>query len=307
MRFGKGILASLAVTGIGAKLYYDYAQVQSGGFQMTGKSAIAKTDMQRDVVYLYAFPWIGFGQLSPFVLKTETYLRLTNTPYVRISTTDPNVSQTGRLPTMIYNGEEVPDSQYINEFIAKERQPTLDEGLTSEQHAIGHAVRRVMENSVWNNERCIMVDNTPKVTEFVKEQLALPEAIVKGVLNGFRKQIISTLNTMGNGDLTDEQYHAEYLKDIQSIETFLGDKKFVVSDEKPTSYDCNAYTILKFTQRIHDEMEVRNCPAANHFAESEALKSYVKRMDDVAFPDMSTVLETRKDAVASYLGAPSHA
>lgn len=55
---------------------------------------------------------------SPFALKLETYLRMANIPY-QIDNSYPYSVNKGKTPWITFNGENVADSQFCIEFLAR--------------------------------------------------------------------------------------------------------------------------------------------------------------------------------------------
>ena len=56
----------------------------------------------------------------------------------------------GKLPCIEIDGEQVADSGFCVRYLEKRFSVTLDEGLSEEQLAIGHAVLRMIEeNTYW--------------------------------------------------------------------------------------------------------------------------------------------------------------
>lgn len=72
----------------------------------------------KDVVVLHGFPeGVTCPNISPFVLKLETYLRMAKIPY-EVDKTDP-ISVKGKSPWITLNGEHIADSQLCVEYLAK--------------------------------------------------------------------------------------------------------------------------------------------------------------------------------------------
>jgi hypothetical protein len=100
-----------------------------------------------------------------------------------------------------------------------------------------------------------------------------------------RPSVIKMLNGQGHGDLTDAQYHAEWLNDLRVIEHFLATSAsgFALgSRAEPTRYDAIAYAWLKLT-RLPDVPEATTAHGAAGAVTlartSPAITAYVERVE----------------------------
>jgi glutathione S-transferase len=64
-----------------------------------------------------------------------------------------------------------------------------------------------------------------------------------------RDNVIKTLNEQGTGDLTDAQYHEEFLADFTAAETLLERADFAVGD-RYTHYDASVFAFLYITRGL---------------------------------------------------------
>src|ERR1035438_2814647 len=90
--------------------------------------------------------WKAFGlaDFSPFGLKVLTYLRMIDVPF-EAKIGDPRKGPTKKIPFIDDAGTRVGDSGLILDYLKKKHGDALDAKLTAEQHAIGHLVRRTLE------------------------------------------------------------------------------------------------------------------------------------------------------------------
>jgi hypothetical protein len=121
----------------------------------------------KDVVYLNCLLRSPFAiNPSTFVLKCETFLRLHRISYT-VEFPFPPGSKSQRVPYAVIGGEHVEDSDGIIEklksvFAAQIAQSATatQKALTPEQHAVGHALRRMCETTVyWWVCRALFVDH----------------------------------------------------------------------------------------------------------------------------------------------------
>ena len=75
----------------------------------------------------------------------------------------------------------------------------------------------------WGFDRFLFVDQYKPIVDVFSSEMKCPKCVACWAFRRtIRKRFIHVLNTQGNGDLTDEQYHAELLQDVIAFETILG-------------------------------------------------------------------------------------
>ncbi|MFY0578466.1 Tom37 metaxin N-terminal-like domain-containing protein [Cystobacter fuscus] len=101
------------------------------------------------MITLYQTPvaW-GTPNLSPFCFKLEAYLRMVDLPY-EVKLADLRYAPKGKAPYADIDGTIMGDSQFIIERLKKQYGDPLDSKLTPEQVAVGHAVRRMLEECTY--------------------------------------------------------------------------------------------------------------------------------------------------------------
>ena len=110
------------------------------------KISLQKRDWERDVVYLCQFPLCpSVRTISPFALKLETWLRLTNIKYENIFTMKFH-PRTHQIPYIELNGESLSDSNLIISKLTEHFGVSLDNDLTGEQSAMSQAATSMLEN-----------------------------------------------------------------------------------------------------------------------------------------------------------------
>ena len=282
---GRSGKAVAAVAGI-AVLYKLYKTVKAS----QARQSLAS--LEQGVVHVFLFPrWTKGPNFSSPCLKLETFLRIAKIPYIAHLSMDAiSLSPTERLPFISYNGELVADSEFIIQYLTKKFDVKLDSSLSPEQHAQGLQVRRQVESFVsWGMYRSLWVDNAKVMAKLIIESMGAPALLVNWILMPqFRKGTIKMLNTVGHGDLTNEQYKSEFLRDLRALELQLSKKAFLLTDDSPTSYDCAVYNYLSIISAVDMSTEafafVRN---------SRPIQEYVARMNRIAFPDMATITDTK--------------
>lgn len=118
------------------------------------------TPSDDDVVYLHGFcKWFKEEDVSPFVIKLETYLQAIGVKYKYVI--NGPLSKKGKKPWIYYNGEQIDDSQTCIEYLAEKFKVDLDADLTTKQKAESLIVLRTLEHSTyfqnlsyrWDSER----------------------------------------------------------------------------------------------------------------------------------------------------------
>lgn len=199
--------------------------------------------VSKNVVVLHMFPRGRLSpNLSPFVLKLETYLRMALIPY-EIDFDEP-IGPKGKCPWITVNGEEIADSQLIIEKLGPMYGKDFSANITPEQRAVGLAMRIMVEEHLfwalvlWR----FVVDNCKAVEEGMKMSPAF-----SFLLRGFKIQVKKALYMQGMGRHTQQEVEDFARKDLSSLSTWLGDKPYFMGDD-PTELDCAMFGMLSQIQ-----------------------------------------------------------
>jgi glutathione S-transferase len=196
------------------------------------------------MITLYQTPeaW-GTPNLSPFCVKLESYLRMTGLPY-QIKPADLRKAPKGKVPYIEIDGKLMGDSQFIIEYLKSTQGDTLDANLTPEQQAVGHTVRRMLEESTyWHIVYMRWVDDAGWKAYLPVLETMLPVVVGNIMLPVLRRKMMSVLHGQGTGRHSFEEVQALARADITALATLLGDKPFLLGDA-PTSYDATVYAFL---------------------------------------------------------------
>lgn len=239
-----------------------------------------------DVVVLHIFPrGHHVPNLSPFVIKLETYLRMANIPYV-VDFDEP-MGPKGKCPWITINGEDIGDSQIIIEMLGKKFGKDFSSHLTPVQKGIALAIRITMEEhflwclAIWrfgvDGARSFLGDmEAPKVFRFL-----MP--IIK-------RNILKSARTQGLGAHSHQEIEAIGRKDLAALSAILGDNSFLMGEE-PTEVDCSIFGFL--CQVIWGSP-----PESPYFKVMESelpnLKPYCLRMKEKYWPDWNSCLNPKK-------------
>lgn len=199
------------------------------------------------VVHKFASAW-GQPDLSPFVFKLETYLRLAGIAY-RGQPGDPRKAPKGKLPYITDGDLSLGDTFFIIRHLKSRFGDTLDEHLSAKERAIATAVRTMLEEHLyfiilyerWQRE--VGFREYRGVLNRYLEQAGVPGVLRPIVLSGARRQVVQALKLQGVGRHNEEEV-AEIGKGIaQSIEDFLCDGAYFFG-ARATSLDATVYPFL---------------------------------------------------------------
>lgn len=239
-------------------------------------------DVPKDVVLVHAFPKGRFApNVSPFVLRLETYLRLAKIPY-QLDYEEPTGPK-DKSPWVTWNGEDIADSQIIIERLGRHYGKDFTSRLTAEQQAAARAISLMVTEHlcwglrVWRYEldrgRAVMqsMQNMP-----LYMRLGMPL---------LRWRIMRDLRVQGIGRHSPEEVEDMVKKDLAAISLYLGEKAFLMGDE-PSEVDC---TVFGFLAQLK-----WNYPGSPYEAMLETdflnLSGYILRMKGKLWPDWDQCL-----------------
>ncbi|XP_061668517.1 failed axon connections homolog isoform X2 [Syngnathoides biaculeatus] len=179
--------------------------------------AVRKEDAldSADAVVLHQFsrPKSGAPSLSPFCLKTETYLRMVRLPY--------QLSPQGKMPWIEYNRERACGSDFIIDFLEERLGVGLNGSLTPQEKAVSRAVSKMVEEHLyWTVAYCQWVDNLEETRKMLSVSGPL-KWILSHVTGGIVKR---EMHGHGMGRFSRDQVYAVMEKDMRTLATLLGER-----------------------------------------------------------------------------------
>ncbi|XP_076016218.1 failed axon connections homolog [Genypterus blacodes] len=189
----------------------------------------------KDAIILHQFsrPKTAAPSLSPFCLKMETYLRMVDLPYQNYF--DGKLSPQGKMPWIEYNQEQVFGSEFIIDFLEERLGVSLNKSLTPQEKAVSRAITKMVEEHFyWTIAYCQWVDNLEETQKMLS---------VSGPLSDLLKWILSHMNGgivkremfgHGMGRFSKEEVYALMEKDMRTLATLLGDKKYIMGSKMST-------------------------------------------------------------------------
>ena len=189
--------------------------------------------------------WGRVGNMSPYCLKLEAWLRLAKIPY-QVNAPNIRKSPKGKMPYIYDDARDLTmgDSGLIIEDLKKTYNVTIDRKLTPEQAALSVAVQRMLEEHLyfggvhtrWSDDESF----THLKTFF---NTFLPPVIGGFILSQIRKSILKSAYAQGMGRHSRPEIDALCRTDIDALATLLGDKPFLHGAE-PTTIDATIYGFM---------------------------------------------------------------
>jgi len=180
---------------------------------------------------------------SAFCVKLETYLRMADIPY-ELAVGDPRQAPKGKVPWIDDDGHVLGDSTFIIEYLKKKHGDSLDDQLTPYQQAQGHAIKKMVEESLY------FVSSYSKWVEdegfaiYSAELFAgMPEEQLKYVPEMVRKRALEKLNAQGIARHSSREVYELGIQDVLAFGELLGDGPFLFG-ERPTSFDASAFGVI---------------------------------------------------------------
>jgi glutathione S-transferase len=198
------------------------------------------------MIKLHKFgPAFGLPDASPFVMKVETYLRITDQKY-EVASGDVRKAPRKQLPFVDVDGKIVPDSAAIVTLLEGKRTDKLDAHLDAAQRAVGVAFRAMLEEHLYFGVlfmRWVTDDGWTVFEPSLREMLG--NFGVPGLMRGMisksaRKQVIARVWSQGVGRQPRTEVVARCAEMIDAFDQQLGAGPYFLG-ERPTTYDATAY------------------------------------------------------------------
>ena len=183
----------------------------------------------------------GLPAIGPACLKLETWLRMLDLPYERVTRFDIRQAPKGKIPFIEYEGRLIGDSTLIIHLLQKKYSVDIDSHLSSTERAISLAFSRmVQENTYWGIVylRYGLKENWSLYRGTVADLLfpTLPQETWEPLVEQIRDLFLNQLHSQGLGRHQDEEIHQIIGADLRALSDFLSDKPFFFGS-KPTMLD----------------------------------------------------------------------
>ncbi|XP_029281458.1 failed axon connections homolog [Cottoperca gobio] len=189
----------------------------------------------KDAIILHQFsrPKTGVPSLSPFCLKVETYLRMVDLPYQNYF--DGKLSPQGKMPWIEYNQEQVFGTEFIIDFLEERLGASLNKSLTPQEKAMSRAITKMVEEHFyWTIAYCQWVDNLEETQKMLSVSGPLSD-LLKWILSHLTGGIVKReMYGHGIGRFSEDEVYALMEKDMRTLATLLGDKKYLMGSKLST-------------------------------------------------------------------------
>jgi len=193
-------------------------------------------------------PAFGLPDASPFVVKVETYLRMTEQPYETVLG-DVRKAPRGQLPLAEIDGKLVPDSTAIIDQLEAARPAKLDARLDARHRASARAFKSMLEEHLyfgmlffrWTTDEGWAVFE-PSLREMLGT-MGVP-AVMRGmVAKSARKYTVSRTRAQGIGRKPRAEIAAVCNELVDALAEQLGDSPYLWGSEL-TTYDATGYAFV---------------------------------------------------------------
>jgi glutathione S-transferase len=228
-------------------------------------------------VHKFGPAW-GIPDISPFVVKLETYLRLAGIPY-EAKAGDPRKAPKKKLPYVVDDGGVVlGDTRFIIEHLETKRGISLDARLTPRDRAVAAAFQSMLEEHLYwvmVYERWQIEANWERFTPTLRQLFA--GAGVPGPMTGVvsaiaRKGMLKQLQAQGTGRHSPPEVGRIGERIVSALAEQIGEGPYFFGAE-PATIDATAYA---FTVALLEAPF--DGPARDAVARKESLKAYVGRV-----------------------------
>lgn len=233
---------------------------------------------------LYTFASaFGLPDLSPFVTKVATWLRMTGIEH-RTATGDPRRAPKGKLPYIDHDGILVADSSFIIEYLTRVFETDLDAGMTPREQALAHAMQGMLEERLyftavylrWKDPRGWAILG-PEVAALAGRG-GVPGPL-RGAVAGFSRAPIKALHAQGMGRHSPDEVETAACRDLEALATLLGEGPYFFGD-RPRTFDAIAWSFVQGMRRFPLESRPRA-----QVLDNPALMAWADRIEAAYWPE----------------------
>ena len=216
---------------------------------------------------------IGKVSNSPFCVKAVCLLNMSGLEWTPRYTPDPRQTPKAKLP-VLYDGDQViPDSDQIRDHIESKYNIDFDKGLSVEQKAVSRAFIRMAEEHIYFAvvcDRWLNEENWAIIRNAYFENI--PKFIRGFITSKIRKGALAQVKGQGMARHSEQERFERVRKDIDAIETWLGDKEFL-HGANPSAVDACVGPALDGLMSTPEPTLLRD-----YVRDSVKLMSYVERV-----------------------------
>jgi glutathione S-transferase len=219
----------------------------------------------------------GIPDISPFVVKLETYMRMAGIPY-ETKQGDPRKAPKKKMPYVVDDGVVLGDSRFIIEHLETKRGISLDARLTPRERAIATAFQSMLEEHLYYvilYERWQMDANweryLPTFGQILKG-VGVPGPMTGIISAVARKQTLKALFAQGTGRHSPPEVGRIGERIVVALAEQIGEGPFFFGSE-PSTIDATAYAFVSGLIDAPFEGPVRDAAVRK-----ENLKAYAGTM-----------------------------
>lgn len=225
---------------------------------------------------------IPFGELpdmSPFVIKLQTYLRMVGIPY-ETALGDPRTAPAKKIPYILDDGQLVHDTVLIIEYLKRKHGDSLDGHLDARQRAVAEAFRGLLEQHFyfilgyaryWRDEDFALYRPTFAA---LAAKIGIPKLFAPLLIRKIRGDVKHQLWEQGAARHSRENVMALGRNTLQAVADYLGNAPYFMGD-RPTTIDATVYSSLASILWAPMESDIKESLRSH-----SNLTSYCDRMRD---------------------------
>lgn len=228
-------------------------------------------------VFTFSPDW-GLPTVGPFALKLLAWLELAGIPYEQVVEDNPRKGPKGKNPWIELDGELIGDTEVIIDLLSRRHGIDVDEGLSPEQRATGHAWRRMFEEHFHQVLEWELFGH-PAGEAYMRKSLTskMPPVVGPAIFAMLRRHFTKQLHARGIARHSAEVIAAKGRADIDALAAFLGDSPFLLGD-RPGTADTAVFGQL--APMVNWPMAT---PVAAHARAVKPIADYCERMRKLCF------------------------
>jgi glutathione S-transferase len=237
-------------------------------------------------VFTFSPDW-GLPSVGPFAVKLLAWLELAGIPYEQVVEDDPRKGPKKKNPWIELDGELIGDTEVIIELLSQRHHVDLDDGLSPEQKAAGHAWRRAFEehfHQVLEWELFVHPAGQAYMRQFMTSKM--PPVLGPAIFAMFSLHLRKQLHARGIARHSPDIVAAKGRADVDALAAFIGDRPFLLRD-RPSSADAAVFGQL--APMVSWPMAT---PVAAHARSLAPIAAYCERMRKLCFAKAKKRLET---------------
>jgi glutathione S-transferase len=236
------------------------------------------------MITLFNFgPAFGLVDMSPFVTKAETLLRLSGLPY-RTEQGNLRKAPKGKFPYIEDDGHLIGDSTLIRWHLEQKYAIDFNRGLSPAESAAGWAFERTAEDHLyWAVADLYWMDDANFARGPRTYLAALPAAVRPLVAVLLRRRMRARMRAQGMGLHDRSEIIALGSRSVGAIADFLGDKPYFMGDY-PTGTDATIFAVVAAALTPHFTGALQQAVARH-----DNLRRYVGRMAAKFYPEFAEI------------------